>query len=242
MHPAWESGEDLSIDTTKRISGEQEITSLEEYAEARDALLKREAQRAFDWDVHANASELEIVAAKIVAGLRFEDVAIYYKRERDNHGHRRTPAGHFLGNVDIINKTTLMQIAKKLPKGAHLHCHYNSCLPPSFLIQHARNVPTMWIKSSYSLASEEGKRNAEIQFQVQQEQDVQAPTFSVGNLMQDDYVAWSWQRYSDFRKAFGGDEAAEAWLCKKMLLTEDEVHGVLQTVKEYVMPANIDLH
>jgi hypothetical protein len=53
---------------------------------------------------------------------------------------------HFLGNVDLINQTLLFEVATKMPKGAHLHIHFNSCLPARFLIEQARDVDAMYIR------------------------------------------------------------------------------------------------
>jgi succinate dehydrogenase (ubiquinone) flavoprotein subunit len=57
-------------------------------------------------------------------------------------------ADHFLGNVDLINKTKLLKVAKRMPKGAHLHCHFNSCLRPEFLLEQARGRESMYFRTS----------------------------------------------------------------------------------------------
>jgi adenosine deaminase CECR1 len=64
-----------------------------------------------------------------------------YSKLKDKDGRQRVVAGHFLSflsNVDLINKTELLKVVKKMPKGAHLHYHFNSCLRPEFLLEQAR--------------------------------------------------------------------------------------------------------
>lgn len=235
MHPAWNSEkgtEKITRQRMKKLSGEQNFSSPDDYDRARHAILKLEAKQAFDWNVHFHATELEKEATRIVKAIRAYDTTACYKHVTDKNGKTRLPAGHFLGNINMINESELLKVAREFPKGAHLHCHYNSCLPPSFLIKHARNVETMWIKSSCSLKTDEDKRKAEIQFQVQNDPRMQHPPLPVGRLMDEDYPQWAWQLYSEFREDFGGDEEVEAWLCSKMLLNEEEVYGIHQTVVE----------
>lgn len=89
---------------------------------------------------------------------------------RDGNGNCLPVADHLISSLSIINKTEinkteLIKVVRQ--KGGHLNYHYNSCLPSRFLIEHARNIKMMWIKSTTLLLTEEGKKKAAIHFQVQ---------------------------------------------------------------------------
>jgi adenosine deaminase CECR1 len=229
MPPSWMT-EKLARQKMNQFMGDKALASLESYEDARNLVLRKEQAMAFDAFAQQHATPLEKETARIVRAIRASDVEQVWTVQTDHQGDHRRPAGHFLGTVDIINQTELIKVAKAFPKGAHLHCHFNSCLPPEFLIAHARNVPNMWMKSSQSLATKEGRENAELQFQVQIDPHLQSPALPEGNLLAPDYPTWAWMRYSDFRAAFGGDDVTEAWLSSKMLLNEPEVYGLKQSV------------
>lgn len=227
--------------TRGKMKGGNALSSIEAYDEARSAILAREKAQAFDGDAQKNATALERRAAQIVKEIKKSDAQIVYADTKDENGIQRVPADHFLGNVSIINKTELFRIAQEMPKGAHLHCHFNSCLPPHFLISQARDVKAMWIKSTISLSTEQGMKDAEIAFQVQEPPQVQnarvpAPAVLVreGDLFDAKYEGGAWMRYSEFLTACGGYEIAERWLVSKMLLSEDEVHHIGQSGKKYI--------
>lgn len=203
------------------LSGEN-WTSIQSYEEARAALIAKENSQAFDAEAVAAASDIEKRANELIGAIRKEDEKEIYGNNKD--GRQRVVADHFLGNVDLINKTELLKVAKKMPKGGHLHCHFNSCLRPEFLLEQARGRDSMYIRSTCALISEEAKREAEISFLVQPPQQEGVNVFSEG------YAAQSWMKYPKFCEAFpGGAAEAEKWLISKILLNEEEVHNTYQT-------------
>ncbi len=223
MPPSWIT-EKVTRQKMREINGETTFTSVESYEEARATLIAREHLQAFDGRAVATASELEKRANELISAIRKTDEKDVYGALRDRHGRQRTVADHFLGNVDLINKTELLKVAKKMPKGAHLHCHFNSCLRPEFLIGHARGRESMYIRSTCPLTSEQAMQQAEISFLVQ------PPQPEGVNLFSEDYVAQSWMKYPSFCEIFpGGLEAAEKWLIWKMLLNEEEAYNTYQT-------------
>jgi adenosine deaminase CECR1 len=111
---------------------------VQSYEEARAALIATENSQAFDGQAVAAALAIEKRANELVGAIRKEDEKEIYGKLKDKDGRQRVVANHFLGNVDLINKTELLKVAKKMPKGAHLHCHFNSCLRPEFLLEQAR--------------------------------------------------------------------------------------------------------
>jgi adenosine deaminase CECR1 len=192
-------------------------------------LIARESAQAFDAQAKSNASDIEKLANEIVVAICEVDERDVYESLRDKHGRCRTLGDHFLGNVDLINQTELLRVAKRMPKGAHLRCHFYSCLRPEFLIQHARGRESMYIRSTCPFTSEQGMDSAEISFLVQ------PPQPEGCNLFSEDYVPQSWMKYTKFCEVFpGGIMSAERWLVYKILLNEEEAHNTYQTNTEQV--------
>lgn len=226
-----------------------------EYLEARAKLMKAEKATAFDAQVIANASDIENQATLIVRGIRNYDWDTTYglpprhkrRDENDNMIIERVAGQHFLGNVDLINKTELMKVAKRMPKGAHLHVHFNSCLSPKFLIEQARDLDAMWINSSHPLTTDQNYADCRIQFQVLTDIDATthkpdgAPLTTESNIFKKEYDPPRWMKYKLFQKQFDwtdgdgirykGTAGAETWLQKKMEISEEEAHGINQTAR-----------
>lgn len=87
--------------------------------------------------------------------------------------HPRWAGDHFLYNQPLIDgaapdasKSQLLQIMDRMPKGAHLHIHFNSTLPPEFLLREAARQPHMRIWSTLPLTSCENLDLCEIQFSI----------------------------------------------------------------------------
>lgn len=228
MPPPWIT-EKVTRQRMKEINGEKSFTTVQLYEEARAALIERESRQAFDSHAKASASALERRANAIVAGIRETDKNVTYANERDKHNQARKVADHFLGNLDIIEKTELLKVARRMPKGAHLHCHFNSCLRPEFLIRMARDRKSMYIRSTCPLTSAEARDEASISFSVLPPQDD-----SKVDIFSPRYQPLDWMSYPRFCEEFGGVEAAEQWLISKMTLTEEEVHDVRQTGAKWV--------
>jgi adenosine deaminase CECR1 len=227
MHSNW-FPEKLTRQKTKEIKGTAPFKSVTDYNAAVNSLIAREAALGFDGHATATASDIEKQANAILMAIKKRDEIEVYSKYGDKAGRTRVPGDHFLGVVDIINKTELLKVAHMMPKGAHLHCHFNSCLLPTFLIQIAKDIKAMHIRSTLPLSSQENKALAEISFQTM-------PPQEPANLFDPNYKPLSWMNYQEFWRAFqGGYPAAEAWLVSKMLLTEQEAHELNQTGKGLV--------
>ncbi|KAI1380431.1 Metallo-dependent hydrolase [Hypoxylon crocopeplum] len=146
---------------------------------------------------------------------------------------------HFSRNVDIIEKTRLLDAARRMPKGAHLHIHFNSTLLPGFLLDIAKEMPNMYISSpTHKLRSKYDFDNCEIVFNLRnlntmmddlnagpalQDQDLLSGDLRGPNLFRDDYEPRQQMRYQYFRTMWdkernlrqslisqGGDETGSA--------------------------------
>jgi adenosine deaminase CECR1 len=224
MQSNWILG-GLTRQKMKEIIGTAPFKSEKDYIATIERLIAREASQSFDGHATATASNLERQANKILMAIKKRDETEVYDKFRDKAGRKRAPGDHFLGVVDIINKTELLKVARRIPKGAHLHCHFNSCLLPTFLIGIAKDIKAMHIRSTLPLSCPENIVQAEISFQT-------LPPQQPANLFDPDYEPLSWMNYQDFWRIFpGGYPAAESWLVSKMLLTEEEVYELDQTGK-----------
>ncbi|KAI1416485.1 Metallo-dependent hydrolase [Hypoxylon sp. FL1857] len=121
---------------------------------------------------------------------------------------------HFSRNRRIINDTRLLKSARRMPKGAHLHLHFNSTLLPTFLLDIAKEMPNMYISSpTHKLRSKNAFDNCEIVFTLKEakvvndladdslyrEQGILPEDLEGPNLFRDDYELRQPMRYQYFR-------------------------------------------
>ncbi|KAL7931626.1 hypothetical protein V8C35DRAFT_282616 [Trichoderma chlorosporum] len=229
----------LDLDTTgagKRVP----IPSEDEYEELRQKVLGREEELSFDARCRSRANPKEMRVDSIIRKVRERDDREVYLSEPKRRGyqgqmHERFAGDHFLGNVDIINKTDLFQITSRMPKGAHLHIHFNACLPPKVLLDIAKGMDRMFISSTLPLIRQAGEDEyenfdkCEIQFSIMsREMEMKKP----GNPFSADYISSSTMKFSDFLDQFSShyDRATvDEWLLYKLLFEEQEAHHPFQT-------------
>ena len=203
----------------------------------------KESTGAWDRQAKLSASDIERKAATIVWKIR-ED-------ERDNlFGNKASEAvpgpdtldmgGQFLTNKKRVETgSRLFNIAKEMPKGCHLHLHFNAELDCQELIRKARELPdNMFIRSTEPILSEEDYKQTELVFNVMPAStptaDIFAPDYNPTWRAPD---AKPWMRWADFRAEFNKRWPkidAEDWIREKMVLSEDEVYSSWQTVNGYV--------
>ena len=176
------------------------------YDKGRASLLDQEEQTSWCRYTKLFASDNEKRAAEILRIIR-ED-------ERDNHfGNRASEAipgpetldmgGQFLTNRERIEGSKVFWISKHMPKGAHLHLHFNAELQPEILLQEARKVPNMYIRSTQPLLTEADLTETEMVFNV-----IPDDTKSSNVFLRTYNPEWKapgsqpWMRWSDFREEF----------------------------------------
>jgi adenosine deaminase CECR1 len=202
------------------------------FEQNRGQLLERERSASWDAAARESASEEERKANNIVLRIR-ED-------ERDNlFGNKASEAipgpdtldmgGQFLTNLERTEKRSqVFAIAKEMPKGMHLHLHFNAELDTRKLIAKARDLPdNMFIRSTQPLISDQDYADAELVFNVLPANTPLADCFS------SEYKpAWKtpdarpWMRWPDLDP--------EHFVRDKMVLSEEEVYGISQTVNGFV--------
>jgi adenosine deaminase CECR1 len=222
------------------------------YNKALEELQDAEKAIAFDAEVTASSSNIEKQAAALVRKIKAWDWDHTYGPLLDPHTGSRKEGEHFLGNVDLINKTELMKVAKRMPKGAHLHIHFNACLPARFLIQQARDIDAMYIRSTLPLTTPENMEACRISFMVMtlheathtKGTDGSEIFVPLGNVWDHKYVSNRWMSYKQFQRQFEFTDkegqvlrktaGAETWLERKMIISEEEAHNSHQTGRGYV--------
>lgn len=223
----------------KGNSGTMEDTpsDVESYFAARRQLQEEENRLSFDHRCRQHASALEQKADAIVHKLRkLDNERIYdtagHRAGHDGQTHRRFAGDHFLSNTDLIPKTALFDVARHMPKGAHLHIHFNACLPPSTLLDIAKTMERMYIMCSRPLLPDdefESYRRSEFQFSIMcQDRAMQ----NAGDIFSRNYEPWGAMRLSEFLERFGQEYAGvdvDEWLYEKLAFGEAEAHGLLQT-------------
>jgi len=213
--------------------------SRKRFENKRKHILDKERVHGWDREARESASEAERKAADIVYRIREYERANLF----GNVASEAIPGpetldmgGQFLTNRSRIeNGSQLFKIAKEMPKGAHLHLHFNAELDSREFIVKARDLPdNMFIRSTRPLLSDEDYDDAELVFNVMPSDTAGADCFSL------EYKpAWKtpdakpWMKWSVFKKELAKrrpDLDAETWVRNKMVLSEEEVYGISQTV------------
>ncbi|PSN58687.1 cat eye syndrome critical region protein 1 [Corynespora cassiicola Philippines] len=228
----------------------------------RKKLLRAEERARWDHEAFECASETEKEADSIMRALRvYENEEIFCNLPGETLPPKdsRDMGGKFLANKGLIEKLSkLFRIAMELPKGAVLHLHFNAVISPARLLEQARGMENMYIKSTIPLLCEDDLEAAEIVFGVQDatkiRRDVNIFAKTYDGTKNEEHV---WMKLSKFRREFKKlfaardqqsqqDEEvdirlcavpeeweldiAESWIMEKMTLNEREVYDPAQTV------------
>lgn len=219
--------------------GEQKV---KEYDALRQQAVLHEGSLGFDFACTNSAKEFEIEANKVLQRLKKSDIARFYETapKRSGHGgqeHDRFYGDHFLSNVELIEKTQLFALCQAMPKGAHLHIHFNTNLRPGVLLGIAKDMERMFIWSNIPLDRPEAFNLCRIQFSIMGEAAVAEK--GIGNPLDGNYQGGTVMQFQKFREAFSkGEEAADKWLQSKLVFQEEEAHNLLQT-PEGSVPENL---
>ncbi|TAQ88672.1 hypothetical protein B7494_g2995 [Chlorociboria aeruginascens] len=178
---------------------------------------------------HPTAAALSKTAKKVEknANIMLEASRKYDHFHPNLYNNRNPESYRFLQSVNIINRTEVFrEFAKRIPKGAHHHIHFNSALSPLFLVKEARDIQDMYIKSSLPLTDVESLVKCTIEFDIMTEAAVNSKNseivkkFTPNGLLQAvawsqlqgksggivifnrEYLPFSWVRYKDFQTNF----------------------------------------
>ncbi|KAK0337527.1 hypothetical protein LTR02_016329 [Friedmanniomyces endolithicus] len=222
--------------------------SSHEYRQGRGKLLAAEKEGVWYASARAQASPSEPRTQEIVLRIRESeriDLTLYgnLPSEAVPDPNTRDMGGRFLANKSRIAESRMFKIAQRMPKGCHLHIHFNSELPPEELFPHARSstvLQTMHVRTTKPLSSRENFALAEVVLSVlpkdTKKSDCFAPEY---NPDAKDPNNSPWMLWADFRKAFPADveceetpeglDKAECWAREKMVVTRRNTYNDVQT-------------
>ncbi|KAL8296157.1 hypothetical protein RB601_003626 [Gaeumannomyces tritici] len=156
------------------------IKTFEQYENYRKNITQMEQVLAFDHVCSKKAGQKEREANAILQLLRQRDKVFFDgappRKGYKNQPHKRHPSDHHLSNVDLVEESSIFHVARKMPKGAHLHIHFNSCLEAKFLLNLAKDQEKMDIGSNRALTNTGDLEECEIQFTIRGELGSQAET------------------------------------------------------------------
>ncbi|KAJ4169282.1 hypothetical protein NW754_001394 [Fusarium falciforme] len=209
--------------------------ALDEYRKKHSSIKANEEKMGFEHQCRQNATEEEQRANEIIQWLRHQDQVNVFNTapRRKGYGgqlHSRFVGDHFLSNKPLIEDTALFRITRQMPKGSHLHIHFNSCLQPHVLLDIAKEMDGMWISSDLRLTPDndyESFEQCEIQFSLATKNDE-----PLGNLFHGERKGRRWMKFQDFLRQFPAHyekSTADEWLSNKLMFHEDEAHNCLQS-------------
>ncbi|KAF2091732.1 Metallo-dependent hydrolase [Saccharata proteae CBS 121410] len=205
-------------------SSAERFGSVEEYMKARSALVEAERAQGFDGD--AKPTALEERASEVLNALKVQEEGSLHTVHPNGTGFER--AHRYLHGLDTIANSKVLDVARKAPKGALLHCHLDAMLPPQLLLEDARKQQNLYIKTDAPLVSKGFFAHTLPEFTVLGEN---VEVSAVNNCFSAQYVSGSWMKYSEFLKAFpGGSAKAEEWICSKIVLSAGDAYHPEQTV------------
>ncbi|KAJ5609943.1 hypothetical protein N7510_006662 [Penicillium lagena] len=193
-----------------------------DYEAARLALQQEEQQQAFDFAFKQDQSALEVQANKIFERIRITE----HERILSVSGPEADKK--FYSALSAIETSDLMRIARRAPKGALLHCHFDAMLPPETMIPVAQEMHNMHIRCTVPLATPCSFVEAlpEMRLLTQTE----AAAMSHVNIFHEDYSLETWMPYRNFRQQFPtGEQAADKWLVSKILLQKHDAYSPERT-------------
>ncbi|KAL1838958.1 hypothetical protein VTJ49DRAFT_2030 [Mycothermus thermophilus] len=206
-----------------------------EYDELRQQATLYETALGFEHTCASRASPLEVQANEVLQQLRRDDVARVYDAAPKRRGYRgqehsRFCGDHFLSNVELIEQTQVYALIRAMPKGAHLHIHFNANLLPSVLLDIAKDMERMFIWSNIPLDRPEAYHLCRIQFSIMNDDAVRQK--GEGVPFDPEYQGGTVMQFGQFRRAFpGGEDAADRWLQSKLVFDEEEAHNLHQTAE-----------
>jgi adenosine deaminase CECR1 len=210
------------------------IQDANDYFGQREEIMRRENTLSFSFSRQVKASDLERQANEILQVLRHNDKIRVFDAAppKVGHGgqlHPRFPGDHFLTNLDLIERTDLFVVAKRMPKGAHLHIHFNACLLPHVLLDIAKTMKRMFITSDLPLTEPRNFERCEIQFSI-----LPPAKEKPGDVFSVSYEPRQTMKFSDFRRRFSAnfrnsDIPVDKWLEDKLVFGESATHNELQT-------------
>ena len=218
--------------------------AIEKYDLDRAEVKGQEAALAFDDLVRQIATPAEKLANDVLLRLKAQDQKLVFSAASKHRGHggqlHEPFAGdHYLTNVELIKQTEVLKAAQHMPKGAHLHIHFNACLAPRVLLDIACRMECMFVTSDLPLVAVAGTdplesfHLCEIQFEIRNSNNREKPR---GNIFSPGYAPERKEVMTlhEFLREFPADtvgKSAMDWLVSRLVFDEEETYHIPQTAK-----------
>lgn len=194
--------------------------AIENYRATHNRLLQLERKDAWDHEARPDPTSLsqddqvEQEAAFIIQGIREYERRVTFGNlasEAIPGPNTRDMGGQFLTNKDRIdNESLLYKIATWVPKGCLLHLHFNAELHPERLLERARSIENIYIRSIRPLLSYSDLAQTEMVFnvldpnQVENNVDIFSSNYpgNATNWKTDEWKWKVWMPWETFQKAF----------------------------------------
>ncbi|KAL5114127.1 hypothetical protein ACEQ8H_007971 [Pleosporales sp. CAS-2024a] len=190
------------------------------YSSKHAELLQKEDEHAWDREsrprpTSRSQSDMdEQDAARIIRAMREYERKVVFGNvasEAIPGAHTRDMGGQFLTNKERIdNESELFKIAHKMPKGALLHLHFNAELHPERLLERARFVDNLYIRSIRPLSTIQDLNETEMVLnvldpdQIEQGVDIFSNDYpgDANNWKTDEWKWRVWMPWKKFQKDF----------------------------------------
>lgn len=219
------------MDLLENVQFPVTYSSLEQYASLRDQLENQERKLALSFPSTQDSSSTEKLAKDILQSMKEKENQCLYGGTGELL--KLEPGYHYGRAIETINGSVVMQIVRKAPKGALLHCHLDAMLPPNTMFNLAKNAHNMCIRTDAPLSTPESFTRVLPELSILSRKEIK--TLDNTDVFNHSYTAGKWMLYSTFLERFpGGNCAAEQWISSKIILSLGDVYHSYQTVNGLV--------
>lgn len=153
-----------------KIEEAELVQAGKDFDKRRENVAEREKTVGFEFVCASKPLEGEEAAHKVIQKLKEDDLQVYQKADKlkgyAGQEHSRFPGDRFLLNAPYIEQTRLFRVMEAMPKGAHLHIHFNANLLPHVLLDIAKGKERMYIMSDIPLTSRKNFERCSLKFSI----------------------------------------------------------------------------
>ncbi|KAF1832643.1 Metallo-dependent hydrolase [Decorospora gaudefroyi] len=225
------------------------------YDGERERILRTEEEDAWDRESKPKSTSrseddrIEKCAATIIRVIREYERNVVFGNlpsEKLPGSDTLDMGGQFLTNKDRIdNESKVYEIAKMVPKGALLHLHFNAELHPERLLEQAREMENMYIRSIQPLLTQQDLDETETVFNVLDPSKVE-PNVNIfsatypgqGDNWKKEEFKWKvWMPWSEFQTKFEEQAFSEKYKQQEPTIVQEVPHSCAEPGQMSLSPA-----
>lgn len=226
-----------------------DITAANDYFGTYQQIVEQDL--AFDYENRNKAAARERTVDEVFRQIRDWDAARQshntdLEEKRQSQSHAESTAEKLLSDTGPTEKSELLKIMAKMPKGAHLHVHFNAHLPPKVLLDIAKGVDPMFITGSLPLISEndfESFDKCDIALSISSPKEEKSGSlFETGSqfghtMKLSAFVDQFPKHYTKVRESI---DDVDNWLLGKLLSDKTGIDRSLQSPTRYVLQSPLE--